>query len=57
MTADEVQCPWCGARPGEQCRTWFPRRMREPHVDRLFELAAVMEREWDASPLVSHSTA
>ena len=57
MTADEVHCPWCGARPGEECRTWFPRRMREPHIDRLFELAAVMEREEDASLLVSHSTA
>ena len=57
MTADEVHCPWCGARPSEQCRTWLPRRTREPHIDRRFELAAVMERDRDASPLVSHSTA
>ena len=57
MTAHEVDCPWCGARPGEQCRTWLRRRMLDPHIDRLFELAAVMERDGDASPLFSHSTA
>jgi len=57
MTAHEVDCPWCGARPGEQCRTWLRRRMLDPHIDRRFELAAVMERDGDASPLFSHSTA
>jgi hypothetical protein len=31
--------------------------MPEPHIDRLFELAAVMERDGDASPLVSQSRA
>jgi len=45
MTTDEVDCPYCGARAGEACRTWYRRPTREPHVDRLVELAVALERD------------
>jgi hypothetical protein len=44
-TAVEVPCPWCGAKGGEPCHSWLRRPRPEPHVDRLIEVAVLLERD------------